>query len=1039
MKQHVYLYIDGAKADLTDDELILFTYSAEDSDNPSVVVNSYTKTVTLPATAANNAIFDHIIECTHNVRAGAFSPIVRTPFVIYSSTGETLEQGYLKLDSMTDKDGQRAYNVTLYGGMGGLLYVLMYRNGVERTLADLPFDSLTPPLADADIEFNINFQSVLAAWEDLCLNAGNDDRWGLFNFAPMYNGAPKSFDNKKVLATYKAVPGVTSTANADGYAPTNGQVLVTLPDETTEWRVRDLRSYLQRPVVNVGKILDAIVLDAAANGYTFAIDAAIATDELFKDLWMTLPMLSSRIVTSGAGGTVAVPSASVTLQYGIASGYIPVSNAGVPTNSKEESMTVNVGVTYTGSFTSGTDYQLNGAGSVRAVYLMQLVAYDATGAIAASKVVSISSVAETTTQIVQAIKAVSPNPNPIASDFVDVDTNAGDHFVGYPHATSSSAATLWKAANSPLTIPLSCTAYNATSWRVYVQRFMLNDESNYDVFFTSGGTSVQVRQVNTADGTDDWAEMGVMTNSLVTKDILLGSTMSPGSFLLALVRQYGLKLHYDAPTKTMTLMERGTYYDGTIVNIDGRIDHADERKTEPFVFQHRFFRWALQPSGQTAAKASTPYGGMTVDTLFPFDDETENVLDGVTLKTAADRLDRDIEYNLVQKSTNSYIPAFLKGGAKYTLFNGTDSKSYDVPTIDESFTITPLLPAFPSYDHYPKIDMRDADDFVLVRFCGRAADMSLGYGGDNLRITDDTPTMLSVNKGKPCWRFNYGGTTEREVTVTDQSTHVPGTSPLPLFNRIAGEWQNGTWVAWDCIEMAVPDDIDIPNVDTSALVAVYPRMWQSFVADRYDVDTRVLTCNVFWRGLRVDASALRKLYTFGGCVWCLTRIDDYSLTTERPTKCTFVKVKDADSYTGNVTPPPTPPTPPTPPPPPPEPQRVDLVVGEWTSSIYIHSRTGAESSTNATWSATNKIALGAHAPGNTLYFWRVERNYSNFRTGMAFYKSDGTFLSGQDPYVGSGNTMIDGSVEIPEGAVYAAFSCYTNSKQNFYAWYEYEE
>lgn len=902
MKQHVYLYIDGAKADLTDDELILFTYSAEDSDNPSVVVNSYTKTVTLPATAANNAIFDHIIECTHNVRAGAFSPIVRTPFVIYAQTGETLEQGYLKLDNMTDKDGQRAYNVTLYGGMGGLLYVLMYRNGVERTLADLPFASLTPPLADADIQFNINFQAVFDAWEDLCLNAGNDDRWGLFNFAPMYNGAPKGFDNKKVLATYKAVPGVTTTPNADGYAPTNGQVLVTLPDETTEWRVRDLRSYLQRPVVNVGKLLTAISIDAAANGYTFVIDANILSHGTFNDMWMTLPMLSSRIVTSGAGGRITVPSANVTLQYGIASGSIAPSNAGVPTNSKEESMKLNVVITYDGAFTSGNDYSLAATGK-RAVYLLQLVGMDGTGAVAASKIVSVSSVAETTTQIIQAIRAVSPNPNPISSDFVDVDTNAGDHFVGYPHATSSSSATLWKAANSPLSIPLECTAYNAFFWRVRVQRFMLGDESNYDVIFTTGGTAVQSRQIFTADGTDDWTEMGVLTNSLVTKDVLLGSTMSPGAFILALVRQYGFKLHYDAPTKTMTMMERNTYYDGTVVNIDGRVDHADEQRTEPYVFQHRFFRWALQPSGQTASQASTPYGGMTVDTLFPFDDETENVLDGVTLKTAADRLDRDVEYNLVQKSANSYVPAFLKGGAKYTLFNGTDSKSYDVPTIDESFTITPLLSPFPSYDHYPKIDMRDADDFVLVKFAGRGKDLSLGYGGDNMRITDDTPTMLSVNKGKPCWRFNfnYGGTPEREVAVTDAPTMVFGTSPLPLFNRITGAWSNGAWVASGCIEMAIPEDIDIPSVDTSALSPIFAKGWDAFVADRYDVDTRVMTCNVYWRGLRVDASALRKLYTFNGCVWCLIRVEDYSITTERPTKCTFVKVKSINNYTSGQT------------------------------------------------------------------------------------------------------------------------------------------
>ena len=58
-RQKISLYIGGELADIPEQELVLYNYSVEDMKNPAAVKNSYSHTVTLPATQANNAIFGH--------------------------------------------------------------------------------------------------------------------------------------------------------------------------------------------------------------------------------------------------------------------------------------------------------------------------------------------------------------------------------------------------------------------------------------------------------------------------------------------------------------------------------------------------------------------------------------------------------------------------------------------------------------------------------------------------------------------------------------------------------------------------------------------------------------------------------------------------------------------------------------------------------------------------------------------------------------------------------------------------------------------
>ena len=165
MKQDVKLYIADKLVDFSSELSIPFTYQLKNVNNPTIVKNPFTKTITVIGTQNNNAIFGSIYNLDREQLFDAekmvgayFNPSVRTPFSIYRN-GELIESGYMQLNSVTLKNKIVNYEITLYGGLGDFFYSLMYNKESEPlTLADLVYgveDEQTGlPFEDSDREFD---------------------------------------------------------------------------------------------------------------------------------------------------------------------------------------------------------------------------------------------------------------------------------------------------------------------------------------------------------------------------------------------------------------------------------------------------------------------------------------------------------------------------------------------------------------------------------------------------------------------------------------------------------------------------------------------------------------------------------------------------------------------------------------------------------------------------------------------------------------------------------------------------------------------
>ena len=315
------LYINGKKVEFESTGIsILFQRQRTDYTNPTIVKNSFTKTIKLPGTKINSSIFNEIWKLDRVQWTNAFNASKRTPFILMNN-GALVEQGYVKLNNIVwnSSTNSYTYEVTLYGELGNLLYGLSYN-------IDSVTEEVSPlTLADLDFgfnEFRISKDLIDYAWKrldgDTSVSGDNYKIFDTINFMVSYDGIPQAnnFDTKTVWCsvdrkadvrwkdknyyanqfpseivednvTYKYIN--TRLSKMD---PEDHYALMELKKDLTPLEMRDLRSYLLRPVINIKKMFEAIGNYINTHyGYTLDMSDPFFNTYDFKSTWMTLSML----------------------------------------------------------------------------------------------------------------------------------------------------------------------------------------------------------------------------------------------------------------------------------------------------------------------------------------------------------------------------------------------------------------------------------------------------------------------------------------------------------------------------------------------------------------------------------------------------------------------------------------------------------------------------------------------------------------------------------------------------------------------------
>lgn len=883
MKRDISLYIAEKLVDLDGKTAIQFTYTAEDLSNPTIVKNSFSKSIKIPGTAANNAIFGAAYRLdrrtvmpaatsrdrrssVRTIETGAsFNPLLRAPFVLYEGS-KIIEQGYAKLDKIERDCDDVTYHVSLYGGLGSFFYSLSYdEEGEAKKLSSLDFLGNVDP--SAELNFNITANAVREAWRTLSDANAVRSKWTVINFAPAYNGIPSGGDFAADKALIRPlIASLTSTASDSSgaeYTTVDGWSLVELSKEYTEWETKDLRSYLQRPVVSMRAIIEACCKPENNGGYEVELDPDFFSgwNPYYAQAWITLPLLNTYELEADSGKAV--------LSFDEEE-YDPFSLT-VSSNKDISQTTASIKVeiqpkTSTGvPLEPGTRLRLHRVHEFSEI-VCQLIVYGLDGGILhRSKKVSFSGGAYSNEEGAEVLTGdfdVNENGVPVWNGPSAVFTVEGAQRVGSIHLQFD-----YNWGTTPQTLYI----LHGTDESI---------EANYEPVPIAGFAFQNLGSTAEYEGTGY-----IRSGTLVTKAMLLDTEKTPADYLLSYCKLFGLGFLLDKSERRIRIVSRNTLYTGETVDLQKRIDRSKKITINPVLADKKWYDFNVEQEESEYVKYyqdvyGREYGVQRVNTGYDFNSEHKDVLNGNVFKGTAEVLEREKYFINITRMQSHFPSVFVDSGHTYRLYRngGADSIDLNVPTPSPSDTIEYMNPVYLTYDAFSKAQFHEEENEAID-----SRDVLLFYRGiytgdayKDFILTDDRTEMTTLNDGEPCWLLN-GGTTA---------------PPLPMFGRydsggvISKSWDFGT-----------PAEIDIPDVDVRPDSNLYAQWWRRYLADRYDVDTKSVTCYVNLEGMEPGESLLRKFYYFDGAICALNKISNYDLTSSATVQCEFVKVKDKANYT----------------------------------------------------------------------------------------------------------------------------------------------
>lgn len=941
----IRLYIDGQRADLDSDSLIVLSYTLDDTTNPTIVKNSFSKSITIPSTKNNDAIFGTMRSIRTRITLGrGFSPLVRTPFQLFSN-GELIESGYVQLNEVVTKAGVATYKITLFGGLGDFFYNLMYdADGEKRTLADLDYGIEGAIDSESEMDFNISKEVVNASWDSV--GSGRNFLAEAITFVPAYNGLGSDYDNEHALVNSNGLAGSLPTTYSDGgktYTLYNGYGLAELQQPLTEWEVRDLRSYRQRPALSVRMLMQALANPANNGGYEVVLDSNFFNEEntLYHDAYITLPMLGGE--RSDEEASIDLGITDITLGEDITVDTSSTAFYTLPSSANNAQIKVSMPITLRLQsaqnkapilYDSITQIQPTSIGAVP-YYVNSWIVVQAEAQDGAGNVVGVSSIYSFATSM-QGFTSY------LAANQIDGYTPLNNEGVGYTRVQGEYTLTngeyifLDALGNNTFPIELSFFRGSTSSIRVAlrVQRVFTKSWGEAfgampkaDIYFSKNSyqsltlayyDGVQCKGDITALVTDAGATVdannlpAIASGSKVTKRTLLTTDATPADYLLSYAKLFGLRFIRDKYDKKITIT-KDSYFTGRIHDITQRIDRDSDIKVTPNVFDKRIMRLALDtPETYYSRKykdaQGVDYAQKRVDTGYGFNADVEEVYKDNVFTTAVPCRAVSPAYNHFYDVNGNEMPSIFAYNFNYALANRDATPSADkfdtfgelqqtsaniAPTRTTPFFATKSYDALPKMCYFEQKDgKQESVDIAnnLVVFCGRVVPKDSAGNAITYWLTDDLPEMLKLN-GKVCHLVTQSETSRLSDNIAIALTRLPQFLSIRLINN----------QVYDSFEMAVSKENYLGESITYAEEqTLYGRFWQRYYEDRMDVNTRIVECMVNFDGVKVDADALRDFYFFDDAYWLLNKIVDYSPQSMKLTKCQFVKIRNLSTY-ANIT------------------------------------------------------------------------------------------------------------------------------------------
>ena len=953
MKQEVKLYIANQLVDFSDTISLPFNFEFENLSNPTVVKNTFTKKITIIGTPNNNKIFGGIynldreqIYDTDKLINAYFNPSIRTPFQLFRN-GDIIEDGYMQLNNIVLRDNLINYDITLYGGLGDFFYTLSYNEENEPLkLSDIDYGQ--------DLSFILNKKTIKNSWTKLNgdgnITPSVED---YITFIPTYNGLYNEFDNNKVLINTNnstLFPNKTEIIDGTPYTSRYGYYLAELNKDYTEWEMKSLMSFKQRPALKFSKFLEAVSNPKNNNGYEIVLDNSFFNNEnpYYNNAYIALPLLETKFDTKlevledniklGSNKFVGNNNGGI-----VASAIMPIvtlNNTEIVTN--ENGIISTGGMDNATTFSIDLDFQIffqSNTPTTSTLYPSTINYFETSGkdgqilnvrSTLNSFLVYVNAVNYETKEIVGQSNLYNFTNN-ISLPFLNKDiyskpSDWGLFFDDMPYTNvfgayyydSNLNKHYFKDDNGNNTFKIKiedCKKIDNIAFQVFIytvsngnvpdQKMYPSDNYNiYEVPSTEGVTGKFNIQEDTTVSkmTIETGEVLIGSGQLVEQDILLKTDNTPLDYLLGYCKLFNLKFSSEIGEKKIYITKKNNYFNGNIINIDDKIDYSKDVIINPILYDKKFYKLALKSSDNYISKQynngyGVDYGQKRINTNYNFNSDTNDLLENNVYQNAISIVDTSIYYRTFLDSESNQLPPFYLDDFKLKKYNiGISTiNEYDkeikgnehIKTIVDWNTNS-------GYDYTDKLCCFDKD-------------------GDNKSLADITSTLVFFD-GMYTPKDNDGNTIQYWVTDDTSQMFIMNGKQCHLYTE--DEYDvNKNWIAWktpylpkfsryiikngmviNSWDFGKPKEIYIPNLTYNDDVTLYNQYWDRYYKDKLNINTKLVTANVNLSTFNVNEDMFKNFYYFKNSYWLLNKIDNYDINSNRTTKCEFIKINDKNNY-----------------------------------------------------------------------------------------------------------------------------------------------
>ena len=882
MREFIELYINNQLVEFKEVPSILLTYTHNELHNPTVIKNTFSKTLTIDGTPNNNKIFNSFYS-NNWINGAGFDPSRKTTFQLFRN-GEMIETGYVKLDNIKRSSNIVQYNITLYGLLGKFLYNLQFNEAGEKLkLSDLVYSK--------EFDLTVNKELIKNAWLKITgikTDMDNADVYDIINFAPCYNGIPENFTANKVaidvdsfkLMNPQLYNQFTNTeeykaAVKEGYNLINNKwMLGELEQDYDEWQTKDLRSYLQRPVIRFKEIIKACCDPQNNGGFTVDLDEEFFNDdnEYYNNAWMTLPLPLEEEKSDNA--FVSAKGNVITLDE-VPKGIVKVScNFRLMADCKSDQPTLKQTKVVGGVGALDRPIQIP-------VYMqdsyVQLVVYDKDNRIVGGSPIKIFRDTSASIDYNYDIEYDSTKER-IAGVFKKVDEN------------------LYSWEDGLINIETDEVAYSEGMYAKLILKTIGQGQKNTEgnALFFGGNEYPATEYVVIENANVNITKGGI--EKKISKQLLFNTKYTPCDYFLSYLKMFNLHIWISKTDNVVYVRKRKNFFMNEFIDAEELVDRNEGYDINPLAFDTKWLNLNVECEDDEKLhkdymnEFGINYGIQKIDTNYNFNDASKELLENIAFNGCITARNRSKYYtNLYQEYEDDdvFYQPYCLDGVKTYLFNAS------LDTVEASSikpkTSVKFIPWWnePYYDIFPKPNFTNADNKgvdganVLLFYNGKVQMKDSAGNPMRFQISDDIYEFEQLNDNEPCWIWSM-----------DWDVVVDNMVYLPQFGRYITN-SNG-WVehSWD---FGTPRALYIPDYNITATSSIYSQFWQPYIQDAYSVNTRTLKCKVKLTQ-NVVTDYLRKFYYFDGAYWLLNQITDYNCTSYGLTECTFIRINNPENY-----------------------------------------------------------------------------------------------------------------------------------------------